>query len=81
MDFAGFIFANIWIIYVGGYSIIFAFACMAVAGAKGYNRASWWFIGLIIGIIGLIIIACFPSNEKLNEKSEGINSKHKYRGL
>jgi energy-coupling factor transporter transmembrane protein EcfT len=57
--------------------IIFAFACMAIAGAKGYSRLSWLFIGFVLGILGLIIIACFPSRESTKD----INTGPKYRGL
>lgn len=59
-------------------TLLMAFACMAVARSKGYSGLSWFFIGLVIGILGLIIIACFPSNvkEKLPE-----NPKPRYRGL
>jgi glucan phosphoethanolaminetransferase (alkaline phosphatase superfamily) len=43
------------------FALIFAFSCMAIAKAKGYNQLTWWFIGFVLGIIGLIILACFPS--------------------
>ena len=76
MDFISITATTIWI---SGfiYAIIFAFSCMAVAGAKGYSKGSWWFIGLLLGIIGLIIIACFPSKEVIKD----IPAKPKYHGL
>ncbi len=61
-------------IFIGFFALIFAFSCMAIAGAKGYDRLSWWLIGFILGILGLIIIACFPSKEKQE-------TKPKYRGM
>ncbi len=49
-----------WII-VFVFALIFSFSCMAIAKAKGYNPAAWWFIGFVLGLIGLFILACFPS--------------------
>jgi len=63
------------IIFVVCMWLVFAFSCMAIAGAKGYDKISWFLIGFILGIIGLIIIACFPSKVVTKD------TKPKYRGM
>jgi RNA polymerase subunit RPABC4/transcription elongation factor Spt4 len=39
------------------YGVIFGIACAAIWGNKGGNRVSAFLLGLLLGIIGLIIVA------------------------
>jgi len=41
--------------------LIFAIACAAIAKSKGREPVGYFFLGLILGIIGLIITAVMPS--------------------
>lgn len=41
-------------------TIISTIACPIIAGYKGRSVAGWIFGGLVLGLIGLIIVACLP---------------------
>ena len=43
--------------------VICAVVCAVIAGSKKRNGAGWFFIGLIIGIFGVILVAVLPSLE------------------
>ncbi|MGR3823859.1 MAG: zinc ribbon domain-containing protein [Salipiger marinus] len=34
-----------------------------IANSKAYSGIAWFFIGLVLGIFGLILIACLPSHK------------------
>jgi hypothetical protein len=43
------------------FCIIFGIICAAIASGKGRSGVAWFFIGALIGLIGLIIILCLPN--------------------
>ena len=38
-----------------------AITCAVIASGKNRNGVGWFFIGLLIGIFGLIMIICLPA--------------------
>ena len=44
-------------------TIISMIACPIIAGYKNRSVIGWFFGGLLLGLIGLIIIACLPSKD------------------
>jgi len=45
--------------------VICAVVCAIIASSKGRSGVGWFFIGLLLGIFGLILIACLPSNKPM----------------
>lgn len=43
--------------------IICAIVTAVIANAKGRNSGSWLIIGFVLGIFGIILIACMPSEK------------------
>ena len=41
--------------------LIAALVCGIIASSKGRNGFGWFCIGLLIGIFGIILLACLPS--------------------
>jgi len=52
-----------FIIVILIFGVIFGFACSSIAKSKNREQVGWFFGGLFLGLIGLIIIALLP---KLN---------------
>ncbi len=44
-------------------TILSTIACPIIASYKGRSIVGWIFGGFILGLIGLIIIACLPTKE------------------
>ena len=44
-------------------TIISTIACPIIAGFKKRSVVGWIFGGFLLGLIGLIIVACLPSKE------------------
>ncbi len=44
-------------------TVISMIACPIIAGYKNRNKAGWFFGGLFLGLIGLIIVACLPRKD------------------
>ena len=44
-------------------TIISTIACPIIAGYKGRSVIGWIFGGFILGLIGLIIVACLPRKD------------------
>lgn len=44
-------------------TIISTIACPIIAGYKGRSVIGWIFGGFILGLIGLIIVACLPHKD------------------
>ncbi len=44
-------------------TIISTIACPIIAGYKGRSVVGWIFGGFILGLIGLIIVACLPHKD------------------
>jgi hypothetical protein len=42
--------------------LVIAFACASIARSKGLSAGGYFFLGLFLGVIGLIIVACVPAN-------------------
>ena len=53
-------FLLIWLFF----GVIFGFVCMAIWSQKGGNAFSGFLVGLLLGIIGLIIVAVANPNPK-----------------
>lgn len=47
---------------------VFGGACAAIANSKGRSPVGWFFIGLLLGCIGLIIILCLSNENEVREK-------------
>jgi uncharacterized membrane protein YeaQ/YmgE (transglycosylase-associated protein family) len=47
----------VWIIF----GVIFGFACSSIAKSKNRDNVGWFFGGLFLGLIGLIIVALLPN--------------------
>jgi uncharacterized membrane protein YeaQ/YmgE (transglycosylase-associated protein family) len=45
--------------------LICGLICVAIASSKGRNAVGWFFVGFLVGVIGLIICACMSN---LNEE-------------
>ena len=43
-------------------SLVFAFICSEIAKDKNRDAVAWFIIGFLIGVIGIIIIACLGDN-------------------
>lgn len=52
---------------------LFGFVCMAIAMNKGRSGAAWFFIGVLLGPIGLILSLIISKNQATLEK-ESIES-------
>ena len=51
----------IWVTVLGIIiTIISMIVCPIIAGYKNRNVVGWFFGGLFLGLIGLIIVACLP---------------------
>ncbi len=48
--------------------IICGFICSVIAGSKGRSPVSFFFMGLLLGPLGIILAAVLPKNEKQIEK-------------
>jgi hypothetical protein len=46
--------------------IISAVVCAIIASSKGRSEVGWFFIGVGIGIFGVILIACLPSTKPVS---------------
>jgi predicted PurR-regulated permease PerM len=46
--------------------ILFGFICSYLAKNRGRNPRTWFILGLLFGLIGLIILLVLPSNKTLN---------------
>lgn len=44
-------------------TVISMIACPIIAGHKNRSVAGWFFGGLFLGLIGLIIVACLPRKD------------------
>jgi len=47
---------------------VFGGACAAIANSKGRSPVGWFFIGLLLGCVGLIIILCLSNENEAREK-------------
>ena len=47
--------------------IIFAFVTAAIAESKKRSVIGWFFVGLLIGIFGILLIALLPSLEPIQQ--------------
>jgi len=47
-----------WIIV----AIVCGIVCALVAPGRGRNGTSWFFIGLLIGVFGIILLALLPKS-------------------
>ncbi len=65
----------VWLI-VG---IITGFIAAAIASAKGRSVVAWFFVGFLIGIIGIIIVACMPNLKEV--KSQRLQAESERRRL
>jgi hypothetical protein len=41
--------------------IVSAVVCAIIASSKGRSGVGWFFVGLLIGMFGIILVACLPS--------------------
>jgi hypothetical protein len=46
---------------------VFGGVCAAIANSKGRNPVGWFFVGLLLGCIGLIIILCLSNENEARE--------------
>lgn len=46
------------------FGLIFGIICAAIAHSKGRSAVGWFFVGFLIGLIGLIIILCMSDLKK-----------------
>ena len=44
-------------------TVISMIACPIIAGYKNRSVVGWFFGGLFLGLIGLIIVSCLPSKD------------------
>lgn len=44
-------------------TLISVVACPIIASSKNRSAAGWFFGGLFLGLIGLLIVACLPRKE------------------
>ena len=44
-------------------TVISMIACPIIAGNKNRSVVGWFFGGLLLGLIGLIIVACLPTKD------------------
>ena len=44
-------------------TVISMIACPIIAGHKNRSVVGWFFGGLFLGLIGLIIVACLPNKD------------------
>ena len=54
--------APVVLIGYGIYGIIFGISCSWLATQKGRSGGNWFFVGFLLGIIGLLLIAFAPSS-------------------
>lgn len=45
---------------IAAFSIAFAKACQYIAGLKGYDRRTWFWLGMFLWLIALVIINMAP---------------------
>jgi len=43
------------------FKVVYVVACIAIANSKGRNAALWGFLGFLLGLIGVIIVAVLPN--------------------
>ena len=46
------------------YALIFGFFCAYLAGEKGRSGGSWFFLGLVFGILALLVLIGLPSEQR-----------------
>ena len=46
------------------YGLIFGFFCAYLAGEKGRDGGSWFFLGLFFGILALLVLIGLPSDQR-----------------
>lgn len=49
------------IIWIAAYSLLFATVCSIIAWKKHRNRVGFFFLGMLTGVIGLIIVLALPA--------------------
>lgn len=52
--------ADIWLVIVLFTGVIFGSACRSIALSKGRDGASWFLIGFLTGVIGLLFVYVLP---------------------
>jgi hypothetical protein len=45
-------------------SLVFAFACSAIAGSKGRGRVLWGILGFFLSLITLIVVLIMPKKHR-----------------
>ncbi len=50
------------------YALIFGAFCAYLAGEKGRSGGSWFFLGLIFGILALLVLIGLPSEDRSSNK-------------
>ena len=48
--------------------LICAFVTAIIASSKGRSGVGWFFVGLLISVFGIILIACLPSVQTQDSK-------------
>ncbi len=72
MDDALVVIFNILGIFIG--CCIMGFATKTISNNKGYYGGFWW--GFLLGIIGIIIVACKPDNRGHNQPQNNYNNSN-----
>ncbi len=50
------------------YALIFGFFCAYLAGEKGRSGGSWFFLGLVFGILALLVLIGLPSEQRSSDE-------------
>jgi hypothetical protein len=54
--------------------LLCAFACTAIASAKGQSGCLWFFLGFVFGPLAVLIAACLPKSAKVAAKEAYVES-------
>ena len=60
---------------------LFGLVCALIGDKRGIGRTPGFFLGLLLGVIGLIIVLCSPSNATLNPFESIPDQLKKYKDL
>lgn len=58
-----------------GSGLVFAILCAVLAPGRGRSALAWFFIGLFLSCLGLIILLCLPDLNEETQKTRGADAE------
>lgn len=64
---------GLFILLVLSYLIVFGWTCAFIAGEKNRSKVSWFFLGMLLGVVGIMTLTAIPSLEKPDPSNSPYN--------